>query len=452
MRSPDTLVPVIPRSVLDRRRFLALLALPAVGAVLQACGGDDGNGTGDSVTPGAGPRLVRSNLPRVPTTVEQAAEAVAALNAFGWDLYGALVEADPDAGLVLSPASIALALTMARAGAVGATAEEMDAVLHIADPATIHRSMNALSLALESRSGTFPSGDESAEVLLSIVNAMWGQDGTAFQQPFLDVLAEEYGAGLQTVDFATDPESARARINAWVDSATRSRIRELLPEGSITDMTRLTLVNAIYLKAAWVSQFDPAGTTPAPFTLLDASTVDVPMMRQTLGASHAEAPTWQAIELPYIGDELAMLIVVPTAGAFRDVESELIAGGWDGVASSLAPTTVQLGLPRWETETSVGLADALTALGMPTAFTDAADFSGISTETRLNISDVVHQANITVDETGTEAAAATAVVIGATSAPVDIIELTVDRPFLYALRDRVTGAVVFQGRVTTPST
>jgi serpin B len=454
--NPDarrTLVPALDTSI-PRRGFLALLALPAVAAVLQACGGDDSAEPSVS-TPAASNGIVRSDVALVTTSVDEAAAATTALNVFGADAYALLAEMsqETNGNLVFSPASIAIALTMVRAGAVGATGTEIDDVLHIEDPAAIHRAMNALSRALEARSGTFDVDGEQREVTLSIANSLWGQSGLAFEQPFIDTLAAEYDAGLRVTDFIADPDGSRTTINEWVSEETRDRIPNLLPEGSITTDTRLTLVNAVYLKAPWATQFREEATLDQPFTRLDGSTVDVPMMAARLTAPYAAGEGWQAVELGYVGGELAMLLLVPDAGGLAAVESSLSDGLLDDAVAALSDAEVDLQLPRWDIETSAQLADLLRELGMPTAFTDAADFSGISREAALAISAVVHQANITVDENGTEAAAATAVVVGATSAPepTDVVELHIDRPFLFVLRDTTTGAVTFLGRIADPS-
>lgn len=448
-----SLVPALDTSI-PRRGFLALLALPAVAAVLQACGGDDTAEPSGS-TPAPADGLLRSDVALVSTSVDEAEAATTALNAFGAEAYALLaaLSDDTNGNLVFSPASIAIALTMVRAGAIGATGTEIDDVLHIEDPATIHRAMNALSRALEARSGTFDVGGEQREVTLSIANSLWGQSGLAFEQPFLDTLAAEYDAGLRVTDFFADPEGSRSTINEWVSDETRERIPNLLPQGSITSDTRLTLVNAVYLKAPWMTPFGEVATVDRPFARLDGSTVDVPMMSARVTAPYAAAAGWQAVELGYVGGELAMLLVVPDADGLATIEESLSAGLVEDVVTALSSAEVDLQLPRWDIETSAQLADLLTDLGMPTAFTDAADFSGISRDTALAISAVVHQANITVDENGTEAAAATAVIVGETSAPdpSDVVELHVDRPFLFALRDTTTGAITFLGRVADPS-
>jgi serpin B len=278
---------------------------------------------------------------------------------------------------------------------------------------------------------------------------LWGQTGFAFEAPFLDTLATEFGAGLQLVDYEKDPEAARQLINAWVNTKTQQRIPELIPQGPITVDTRLTLVNAIYMKAPWLKVFAKDGTRPAPFTTIGGSVVQAPMMHLTEDLAFATGSGWQAVELPYMGEDLSMLIVLPDADtSLADAVAALALVS--GVAST---RKVKLSLPKFDIETSTELAPLLAAMGMPSAFSDTADFSGMTTATKLTIAAVIHQANITVDEDGTEAAAATAVVIRATAAPEpqEPVELLVNRPFVFAIRDNPTGAVLFVGHIGDPT-
>lgn len=450
---------------MDRRTFLALSSTPALVALLQACGGDDSAGPATTppgpvtTPPGPGPSAAgeaRSLVARESADPALAAQAAAAVNAFGADLY-ARVSGDGTENLVCSPTSIVLALAMTRGGALGATATEMDTVLHAAelgaDPAALHPGMNALTSELEARSGTFDVMGEPATVELSIANSLWGQDGLPWVDSFLDLLAAQYGAGMRLVDYLADAEAARTAINEWVAVETKDRIPELLGEGTITPDSRLTLVNAVYLKAPWLEPFAEGATAPGPFTTASGATVDVPMMRASRSLGYSSGDGWQAVDLPYAGGALSMLLLVPDLGQLAAVEAGLAAGLLEDAVRSSAGRDVNLGLPRFDLETKVELNAVLAALGMPGAFDpSAADFSGMTTAEQLFIGVVVHQANITVDEEGTEAAAATAVGMRATSAPMDPpVELTIDRPFLYAVRDTVTGAVLFLGRVSDPS-
>jgi serpin B len=423
---------------MDRRTFLALLATPAVLALLEAC-------SDDLSAPGSA--SVRADVARVAADESQAMPAARSLSVFGTDVFRRVAAAQPGANVVLSPASIAIALTMVSAGAAGATLTEMLDVLDVDDAAGRHRSMNALTAELDRRN----HGDTEAGVQLSILDQLWGQRGFTFVEEFLDLLAAEYGAGLETADFEGDPDGARQRINEWVDEATAGRIPELLAEGTIDAATRLALVNAIHLKASWADPFDPTLTLDAPFTRVDGSTVDVPMMRGTGQLMYATGDGWQAVELAYDGGELAMLIFLPEPGFLDQFEQIFLV---TDATTYLAATEVFLQLPTWDTGSTFELADVLAGMGMPTAFSTDADFTGISTDEPLHIGAVIHQANITVDEAGTEAAAATAVVVEAGSAAPSgdgPVEMIVDRPFVYALRDRATGAVLFLGRVADPS-
>lgn len=427
----------------DRRRFLAVLtAAPALAALLQACSDDLGVRARSSDGPGASGETgeLRSSLSRDPADATLGPAAADAVNAFGLDLYRRLAADRPDDNLVLSPASIALALAMAAAGAAGTTLDEMTSTLH-ADDLDLHRAMNALSSALDARNAT--------GVQVSIANATWLQAGMTVGSAFLDTLAGQYGSGAATVDFRREAEQARVDINAWVAERTNDRIPDLIPPDTLDEATRFVLVNAVYLLADWAEPFDPLLTRDAPFTTASGDTVDVPTMVNETTLPYATGDGWQAIELPYRGDELAMLLFLPEPDFLPLFEEIFLV---TDATTYLEPALVRVFLPRWDTASSFGLADQLGALGMPTAFTADADFTGITTDEPLYVGAVIHQANITVGEEGTEAAAATAVAGEAGAAPPvqEPIVLQFDRPFVFALRDRLTGAVLFLGRVADP--
>jgi len=413
----------------------------AVALVTSACSGTE---------PSSPVAMAMSNVPRAAAQASSGdmASVASGMEAFGTDLYALL--ATGDGNLVFSPASIVTALAMSYAGARGVTAEEMARVLHLdLDDEAFHQAMNALDLALESRS--FAEGDEGVQ--LSTANSLWGQEGVTFEQPFLDTLGADYGSGMRLVDFKAAADQARVQINEWVASETNDNILDLIPQGALDPLTRLVLVNAVYLDATWEHQFDPNETTDGPFTLLDGGRVNVPLMHQTSSFPYGTGDGWQAIQMPYAGNDLAMLVIVPDEGRFTDVEGRLGRGLLDDAVASLfgVQSSVSLTIPKFEFRTQAGLNTALHDLGMPTAFDpDTADFSGMTTEETLYISDVVHEAYIAVDEKGTEAAAATGVVMRATSAPLEEVRLTIDRPFVFALRDVPTGALLFLGRVTNP--
>ena len=387
---------------------------------------------------------------RLSTTAADAASAGAAVNAFGLDAYRRLVAADPGANLILSPASILAALSMARAGAAGTTAAEMDAVMRGIGADENAEWIAALDQSLNAKTATFEDAQgHRQEVTLRSVNAPFAQAGYPLEDAYLTALAQRFGAGLQLVDFVAAAEDARVAINGGVGDHTEDRIPELLVPGTVDDSTRLVLVNAIYLKAAWRLPFSEDATEPAPFTGLDGTTTDVAMMHLAAGFPYAAGPGWQAIDLGYVGGALSMTVIVPDDLAV--FETTLDASTLASITEALAYQEIQLALPKFGTETQVGLGDVLKAMGMPTAFDPgAADFSGMTAADRLFIGAVVHQANIDVDEKGTEAAAATAVEMAASGMPAEPVTLTVDRPFIFALRDLDTGAVLFLGRITMP--
>ena len=400
--------------------------------------------------PAAAVELEKADAPRVAAPSADATLAAAALNAFGLDLLRA-TKANGNA--VLSPASIAVALGMARAGARGETAAQMDAVLHDLAGDAHPTWLNALDAALASRTGTFKDANgKDVPVTLRIANAPFAQKGMTLQPDFLTALAERFDAGVRLVDFVGASEPSRQAINAWVKDQTEARIPELLAKGSLDEMTRLVLVNAIYLKAAWQHPFDPLLTKAAPFTHLDGSTTDVATMHLSTELAYASGSGWRAVEVPYVGGQLAMTIIVPDD--LRSFVAGLDATTLGAITAGLAERQplVDLALPQFGTETKVELADVLSSLGMPAAFDPAkADFSGMTTEQQLYIGAVIHQANIDVDEKGTTASAATAVVMEATSLPTEHVTMNVDRPFLFALRDVTTGAIVFLGQITDPA-
>ena len=422
------------------RRYL-VATLVAGALVAAACG----NGVTESAFVAA---AVDRSQPDAATTEA----TIDATVPFAFDLYRELASGDEN--LVFSPHSIAIALAMTRAGALGETATAMDEVMHTTALPDVHAGFNGLDQTLAGRGGEQERDDgTTATLVLNITNALWGQTGTTFLDPFLETLATNYGAGMNLVDYVADAEAARVEINDWVADHTEHRITDLIPEGALSSLTRLVLTDAVYLLAPWEHPFEDESTEPAPFTRLDGSKVDSDMMRLSADLRYARVGELQAVELPYVGQQLAMLVLVPDDGSFVNIESTLGSELLADVVDSLEGRTVRLGLPRFEFRTQAGLADTLRSLGMAIAFDpDAADFGAMTTEERLFISAVVHEAFISVDEEGTEAAAATAVVMAATSAPPTPVELTVDRPFVFVLRDTETGAILFLGRVLDPTT
>jgi serpin B len=366
--------------------------------------------------------------------------------AFALDLYQRL-RAEPG-NLFYSPYSVSSALAMTFAGARGETAEQMASALHFTLPQDqLHAAFNALDQALASR-GQGAEGQDGGRFRLNIANALWGQAGYSFAAPFLDVLAENYGAGMHILDFMNAPDKARTIVNDWVAERTEGKIKDILPDGSVKPSTRLVLTNAIYFNAAWRAPFDEGNTAPGTFTLLDGSTVSVPMMAASKRLPYGEGNGYAALELPYDGGELSMVLVLPPdLDAF---EKGLSDEQLSSVFSSLRDHQVDVQLPKFKFETSVSLVDSLSDMGMPLAFSDAADLSGINGKGGLTIGDVLHKAYVSVNEKGTEAAAATAVIIEPTSLP-QPATIRFDRPFLFFIRDIKTGTVLFVGRVSDPS-
>jgi serpin B len=426
--------------------LIALVVVTMLG--LLGCGGP--GGAPDGRVPGQ--QKARSDKVRVtsPEVAEPDLGELAQENgAFALDLYHVLRK-DRD-NLFYSPYSISVALAMTYAGARGETERQMADALHYTLPQDrLHPSFNALDFALASR-GEGAKGKDWEGFRLHVANAIWGQTDYTFLSEFLDVLAVNYGAGLRLVDFKQAPEQARATINDWVSEETEGRIVDLIPAGAIDALTRLVLTNAIYFNAAWSMPFEEKLTEDGPFRLLDGGEVTVPMMKQTESLGYAAGQGYQAVELPYDGHELSMVLLVPEPGEFGAFEDSLDAARVAGILDDLARRQVALIMPKFEFESSFSLVDALAALGMPDAFSERADFSGMTGDRELAISDIVHKAFVSVDEAGTEAAAATAVIMAVTSAPTEPVRVTVDRPFIFAIRDIETGATLFVGRVVDPS-
>ncbi len=409
----------------------------------------------------AASEVVQSSQPRQTSSDVDRADLdalVAGNSAFAFDLYQVL-RTDTDDNLFYSPYSVSLALAMTYAGARATTAQQMaDTLRFTLPPDRLHPAFNALDLDLTGRgvaeAPSVPETQEPTRFQLHLANAIWGQSGYAFQTEFLDVLARYYGAGLRTLDFQNAPEAARGTINEWVSEQTEERIQDLLPPDAIHALTRLVLTNAIYFNAGWIYPFEEYATEEELFTLLDGSQVTVPMMNQTERFGYSAGNGYQAVQLPY-HNNIAMLIMLPEEGRFADFEAALDAQQVQAVVDDLSFSDVKLKMPKFEIEAArFSLRDALTTMGMPDAFDpDLADFSGMDGTRELFIDNVIHQASITVDEEGTEAAAATAVIVGVTSAPMEPstpVEMTIDRPFVFMIRDTTTGTILFVGRIVHP--
>jgi len=382
-------------------------------------------------------------------SLSEQASLVEGNSAFTFELYQALK--GEEGNLFYSPYSISLALAMTYAGARNETAEQMADILHfILEQDRLHPAFNWLDAELARRDESV-EGKDGEGFRLNIVNAIWGQKDYEFLPDFLDVLADNYGAGLRILDFINETEKSRLIINDWVSNQTEGRIEDLIPPGEIDVLTRLVLTNAIYFNAAWEYPFDGNITAGGPFYLLDGGQVSVPMMKQTESFGYTKGKGYQAVELLYDGGELSMVILLPEAGNFEAFEEGLHAQQVDAIINDLQDTRVTLTIPKFEFDSEFRLNDTLAEMGMPIAFSPGdADFSGMTGNRELFISDVIHKAFVSVDEAGTEAAAATAVIMMRAAVSKPPVEVTIDRPFIFLIRDIETGAILFVGRVLNP--
>ena len=393
----------------------------------------------------------------------------AANNAFAFDLFKKITTTGEDKNIFLSPYSISTALTMTYAGARGNTAEEMAAVLHYAASGEdVHKAFQILTRDVEW------SSKEGCQ--LNVANALWGQEGYGFRKAFLDLVARYYYGGFNEVDFRNETEKSRKTINDWVMKNTAGKIKELVARGDIGGYTRLVLTNAIYFKGDWASQFKKDSTKKRPFYVGPEKVVDVQMMfkadefRYYAPSTKPEKPVdskvvrigrpvvqnqgIQILELPYKGDDLSKVILLSSDG-LESIEASIGSETLNDWFSRLGQRDVEVYLPKFKFQSKYYLKDTLEAMGMRDAFDERrADFSGMTVKKDLCISQVFHQADIEVNEEGTEAAAATVVgmrkrVSCAPEMPVVIFE--VDHPFIFLIRHRPTNAILFIGRVMNPN-
>ena len=396
--------------------------------------------------------VLKSDKPRVTSPDVNQADSASLVNgntAFAIDLYQGLKNSGGN--LFYSPYSISEALAMTYGGARGETAKQMADTLHFQLlQGQLHPAFNSLDLELANR-GQGAKGQDAQGFRLHVVNAIWGQQGFTFLPDYLDLLAQNYGAGLRILDFIKATEQSRQTINQWVSDQTEAKIKDLLPPGSIDTATRLVLTNAIYFNAAWASAFQPESTVDGKFTLLDGSQINVPLMKQTESYGYAKGDNYQAVELPYDGHELSMVILMPQADKFKAFETALSSPQVSDTINSIKYQQVEFSMPKFKIESEFSLKKELSTMGMPDAFNNA-DFSGMDGRTDLEIADVVHKAYVSVDEAGTEAAAATGVIVGITSMPTEPpVKVTIDHPFIFLIRDIKTGTILFIGRILDPA-
>jgi serine protease inhibitor len=391
-------------------------------------------------------RMEQETRPEAARTEIEA--AVAGNEAFALKLYAELKERDGN--LFLSPYSLRTALAMTFAGARGRTAEQMGEVLALHGEGQVpHRSIAALVQELDQRNG--PTG--ACE--LNIANSLWGQRGTEFVPEFLELIEDHYGAGLRRADFAGATEEARLEINRWVAAETGQRIEELIEKDDLSPLTELVLANAIHFEASWPNRFDPKNTRERPFFAsvreggeLVTKEIGVPMMYQLSEFGFRRAEGVQVLELPYSGNQLSMVILLPDSrDGLPGLESRLSPAFLTELLEDLPKQELAIHLPKFEARTHVRLEDTLAAMGMPDAFDGKqADFSGMSTTTKLWIDAVVHESVVSVDEEGTDAAGATAVIMGKRG-----FAFHANHPFIYLIRDVKTGTILFLGRLVDPT-
>ncbi|WP_049928654.1 serpin family protein [Halopiger goleimassiliensis] len=488
----------------DRRTVLALSGAILAGVAGCTSDGDTtDDGTGDPGNGGNGPGNGDAGngdageewddapaFPEIDPVTEPAIETgrlarqVRGNVAFSLALLARLREEEPDANLFFSPYSVSVALAMTYAGADSETADEMrEALRYELGGEDLHTAFGALEDEFERRNedgeATRASDGERTESAsdgeeveppewaeedgeeddlgfqFSSANALWAEERYPFDDDYFALLERYYGAGEHTVDFRGDPEGARREINDWVEERTNDRIEDLLSEDTIDERTRLVLTNAVYFLAAWEHDFDPAATAPEPFTSLDGTETEVEMMHQIEEFPYAEVDGHQLVELPYANGDTSMVVLLPAEGEFERFEESFSVDRLATMLEAASPREVDLGLPTFGIESEFSLVETMQSLGMERAFTEAADLGDMveGDHEELYVDDVVHQSFLEVDEEGTEAAAATAVVVSTTAAMTgETVEMTVDRPFLFYVRDRPTETPLFLGRVVDGGT
>ncbi|MGM0605395.1 MAG: serpin family protein [Halobacteriota archaeon] len=472
----------------DRRRTLQAIGGLLVATQFAGCLGDDSESTTetptqteptddttDDATDDATDDVTDDETDETNGESERSAlsQLVADTTDFAFDLHRTLASTSPDENLLASPYSVSVALAMTYAGARGETAAQMRSALRFElDDEAVHPAFGELTKQLNSKAADRSNaetdadgdqngdgdedkdgdGDDPIEFTLTLANSVWGQTAYPWHDEYVELLESNYGAGMNEVDYASDADGARAEINEWVADRTEDRIDELLPPGSLDSLTRLVLTNAVYFAANWERPFPEGRTSDRPFTAIDGTTSTVPTMSIEDRFPYAEHEGAQLVALPYEGGEIAMTLVLPPEGEFEAFEARVDASWFSAARDAMGRSDGTVRLPKFGFESGFQLADALVELGMPIAFEDGeADFSGMAdleaTGEELFVWDVYHDTFIHVDETGTEAAAATGVVGGVESAPVDPFEFDADRPFLVAICDRDTATLLFLGRV-----
>ncbi|MCK9578862.1 MAG: serpin family protein [Methanoregula sp.] len=398
----------------------------------------------------------QTSAPTPAAAVDQIAtrEVAGASNQFAFDLYSKIQKSEnEDRNIFFSPFSISSALAITYEGAKGKTADEIRSVFHFpSDTATLRKGYAGLDAIIN-------SGD--AAYSLRTANALWAEKTYPFLSEYTGTAEQYYGAKTTNLDFIGQPEASRITINQWVEEQTNDKIKDLLPAGTIDPITRLVITNAIYFKGTWVKQFDTERTSDEDFRTASGKTVRVPMMQRTDEDAvyrYVENDDLQLLAMPYehaSGRELSMAVLLPKEDSLAPLEASLGTETFSDLQQSATSRRVMVYFPKFTLKTKYErMAETLAAMGMPTAFTANADFSGMDGKSNLLISDVIHQAYVDVNEEGTEAAAATAVVMKLAAAPMEPEPIPVfraDHPFIFFIQDNETGAILFMGQVTDPT-
>ena len=415
-------------------KHLALILIFASAILISGCTGpDDDNSTQAADDSGA--------------TAEGVNAVISANNQFAFDLYSKYKD-DPEykeSNIFFSPYSISTALAMTYEGAKGQTAEEMQSVFNFPEDSAVRRSAFA-NIYNE-------INKEEQKYRLSTANALWAQENYPFLDEYFNTTEKYYGGKVTNMDFRNAPEPSRLTINKWVEDQTNDKIKDLIPQGQIDPSTRLVLTNAIYFKGDWALKFDKVKTTESDFRVSPSNTVKAQMMSLTgedAKFNYAQADGLQILELPYEGDELSMIVLLPEDDDISSLENELDSEKLDEWKSMLREREINVYMPKFRFETKYFMKKDLSEMGMPTAFTSGADFSGMTGKKDLYISQVIHQAFVEVDEEGTEAAAATAVVMKEISAAMPSV-FRADHPFIFIIQQKDTGNILFMGKVMNPA-
>jgi len=372
------------------------------------------------------------------------AEVVSANNRFALEAYSKFNESEAG-NIFFSPYSISSALAMTFEGAKGKTADEIQQVFYFQKDDSARRSSHA------SLFNSINKSDKNYQ--LDTANALWVQENFPFLEEYFSTVEDYYGGKATNMDFVNKAEESRQTINFWVEEKTRDKIKDLIPSGLIDSMTRLVLTNAIYFKGKWLLEFDEANTQEQDFHVSETETVKAELMKLNGEEfSYYENEELQALELPYKGNEVSMLLLLPKENSLNALENSITPEKLSEVQDALFNTSVNVSIPKFKFETKYFMKQALAEMGMPTAFSSEADFSGMTGARDLAISEVIHQAFVEVNEEGTEAAAATAVIMKELAIdPSETKEFKADHPFIFLIQENETGSILFMGRVSNPA-